>query len=199
MDDYLFKPSSLQALDAVLRKWLPNAVDLRRPIAPSASSHVKSAEVRDAGEAAQVKANGAEVRGRGTGQAAPVQPLPIAAAPIKTNGAAGTPIDIDALAGVLAKYNPEYPRKILALFRSTESNTAAALRELVRTRNSAALVNAAHTAKGSAASAHAVKLAKLCAELERSAKHPEWEAIDVLTTKIEHEFEAVIDFIDTLG
>ncbi|TAL03893.1 MAG: response regulator [Rhodospirillaceae bacterium] len=167
MDDYLFKPSSLEALDIVLNKWLPKAIKLRRPQAPSSTGSAPVHSVRNT-------------------------------TPVKKNGAANPPIDIATLAGVLAKYNPEYPRKILEVFRTTESQTAAKLRELVRTQNATALRAAAHGAKGSAASAYAGKLAGLCAELERSAEQPDWIAIDVLTAKIENEFEEVLSFIENL-
>jgi two-component system sensor histidine kinase/response regulator len=32
MDGYMFKPTSLPALDAMIQKWLPLAVELRRPV-----------------------------------------------------------------------------------------------------------------------------------------------------------------------
>ena len=162
MDDYLSKPTILDTLNQMIRKWLPAAIAARR----------------------SQKAETSKTPALSAAKAPEIQP-------------SSTPLDLTALKGVIGD-DDAFMLEVLILYRSTEQDTAKNLDAHIRARDSIALIEAAHAAKGAARSAYATDLARLYGQLEAAAKSKDWNAIPSLTTKVKKEFQRVMEFVDTL-
>ncbi len=119
------------------------------------------------------------------------------------NGAAiaaknSTPVDTSVLAHLLGNNDPKQLREMLNMYLDTESDVPAALRKLIQERNGAGLAQAAHAAKGAAASAGARRLAEIYKELELCGAKEDWETIEKLAFQIDPTFEEVRKFIHAL-
>jgi HPt (histidine-containing phosphotransfer) domain-containing protein len=167
MDDYLSKPVSLADLDKMVRKWLPKAATLRTRADAKAD---RSARV----------------------------PAPAQAAAARAVVRAGIvpPIDMKGLGNLLGDSDPAFLRDILDSFLTTMNGTPATLRELAAGDDAIALTNAAHAAKGAAASACAETLAGLCKKLEDAGRRADWDEVGRLMPDVDTAFEDVRLFIE---
>ena len=173
MDDYLSKPVSLSDLDKMVRKWLPKAAALRRPVDGAAPSLAAPAAVAPTTVITEI--NGHPARGIGGGTA---------------------PIDLAALGIMLGDSDPDFLGSILESFLTTMEDTPATLQALAAGDDAAEFTSAAHSAKGAAASACAGDLAALCKALEDAGRKEDWGRIRSLIPGVGPAFEDVRRFIE---
>jgi signal transduction histidine kinase/CheY-like chemotaxis protein len=136
---------------------------------------------------------------RGTAGGPPLETLqPAGAAPMDPGATArkGTPIDMAALGVLLGESDPLFLREILESFLTTMDGTPAALRDLAAGDDALTLINAAHAAKGAAASACADELAALCKQLEEAGRNEDWPEIRQVMPEVDTAFEDVRLFIE---
>ena len=105
------------------------------------------------------------------------------------------PVDLSELARLMGNNEPARLTNMLTIYWATESNTPQVLRNLAHARDSRALANAAHGAKGAAASVGATRVADLCKALELSARSGDWEDVAVLTEKVEQGYKTLGAYI----
>ncbi|MEN3974905.1 ATP-binding protein [Emcibacter sp. SYSU 3D8] len=130
---------------------------------------------------------GAELR-RPAGAAPPAVP---AAAP-----SAPAPIDMEVLARILGKDDPNYLRLMLDVFWQSVEDSPAKLHQLAEVRDARQLKSAAHSARGAAASAGANILAELLGILEAAADGQEWRIVDDLLPGVQSAFDDLGAFIE---
>jgi HPt (histidine-containing phosphotransfer) domain-containing protein len=91
--------------------------------------------------------------------------------------------------------DPAYLREMLTVFWDSMADTPDTIRVMTRNRDSRSLVQAAHAAKGAAASACATALADLCKRLEHAARTEQWSEIEDLSPEIADAFDEIEDFV----
>jgi CheY-like chemotaxis protein len=111
---------------------------------------------------------------------------------------AEAPIDMVELARLLGSDADEFLMDTLSFFVETMMETPDDLRRFVRSKDAVALREAAHSAKGAAASAAAPRLTELLQNLENAAAADDWSSISLLLPKIYKEFADVETFIRRL-
>ncbi|MHB1205375.1 MAG: ATP-binding protein [Rhodospirillaceae bacterium] len=135
----------------------------------------------------------AGLRTRADAQAAEAAAEPVGAA---SPAVMTPPIDMGALGELLGDSDPAFLRDILESFITTMNGTPANLRDLAAGDDAIALTNAAHAAKGAAASACAESLAALCKRLEEAGRSEDWDEIGQLMPHVDRAFEEVRIFIE---
>ena len=111
---------------------------------------------------------------------------------------AEAPVDMVELARLLGNDADEFLMDTLSLFVETMADTPDELRRLIRSKDAAALREAAHSAKGAAATAAAPRLTDLLQDLENAAAADDWSSIGLLSPKIYKEFADVETYIRRL-
>lgn len=122
-------------------------------------------------------------------------PAPVAA-PAAPPTAVNVPIDLPALGTLLGDSDPAFLRDILGSFLETMDGTPDALKDLAAGGDAIQLTNAAHAAKGAAASACAEQLAALCKQLEEAGRKEDWDEIGRLMPDVDTAFQDVRVFIE---
>lgn len=168
MDDYLAKPLLLSDLERVLSKWAPQAT--ASPLPEVESLDTKS----DLGRSIRPEP-GLRLIGKGeSGEKHPNHP----------------PVDLDELALILGNDEPKYLKELLEFFLETIVETPRDIARLVEAEDGAGLRDAAHAAKGAAASAAAKPLAELFGKLQVASAAPNWPEIKQTMTEMS---EAIAD------
>lgn len=171
MDDFITKPVSLPALEAVLARWLPAALECGARRAPSPGG--PSPAPAHAGRP-------------------PAEP-PIAGQPAGGPAAEASepPVDLGVIANLRELRRDGEPDPVLefvALFERDAPGRIAALRAATAANDGPALARAAHSLKGAASNLGARPLASLCQQVESLAKLDAREAAP-LVAPIEAELE----------
>jgi signal transduction histidine kinase/CheY-like chemotaxis protein len=166
MDDYISKPAKLKALDAVVRKWLPRAATLRKPMADAPG-------ITRGGE------------NRGSPATTP-----------RVDNAVALPINMRALAEILGSDDPKYLQSTLAVFWKTVEGTSGELQQLIQARDDKKLRKVLHGTMGAAAAAGAEGLGNLIKELDTHARTQNWSEADALSSRISSVFKDLHDFIE---
>jgi CheY-like chemotaxis protein/HPt (histidine-containing phosphotransfer) domain-containing protein len=175
MDDYLTKPFQLDALIAMLGRWLPASPEASAPsreIGPEASAAVDGSAAKEMPS----EAAGA--------------PRPPAVAP----ESAGSPIDAKALDNLraLERQGAEgIVEKAIRYYLEDAPKLMETLREAVSSADSQAVANAAHSLKSSSANLGAVRLAKLSSDLEKVGRAGATEGATALFAEAQAEYERV--------
>jgi CheY-like chemotaxis protein/HPt (histidine-containing phosphotransfer) domain-containing protein len=185
MDDYVSKPVQLAHLNAVLQKWLPAASPDTQP-APTAPALPE----------ASPPAIPAAPATPGPPAAAPspaLTPVPATAVPSKE----GKPVDVGVLEALVGN-DPEVIGEFLRDFRASSDRIGVELRGACKLGQAQAAGAAAHKLKSSARSVGALALGELCAEMERTGKAGDMQALNALLPRFEAELAAVDTYIDSL-
>lgn len=123
---------------------------------------------------------------------------PAVSAPIAREEPATRAVDTSVLAHLLGTSDPKQLRDMLDMYLETESDVPAALQKIIAARDGVALAQAAHAAKGAAASAGAQRLADIYKELEHGGKKEDWATVERLAAHVDPAFEDVRKFIKAL-
>jgi len=86
---------------------------------------------------------------------------------------------------------PDLVVELIDLYLEDTPHRVAAIREALAKTDGQSLERAAHCLKGSSASLGAGQVAVLCEELELIARDFSLQAVEVVVTRLEHEFERV--------
>ena len=86
---------------------------------------------------------------------------------------------------------PDLVVELIDLYLEDTPHRVAAMREAMAKTDGQSLERAAHCLKGSSASLGAGQVAVLCEELEQIARDFSFQAVEVVVTRLEHEFERV--------
>ena len=86
---------------------------------------------------------------------------------------------------------PDLVVELIDLYLEDTPHRVAAIREALAKTDGQSLERAAHCLKGSSASLGAGQVAVLCEELEQIARDFSFQAVEVVVTRLEHEFERV--------
>jgi len=86
---------------------------------------------------------------------------------------------------------PDLVVELIDLYLEDTPHRVAAIREALAKTDGQSLERAAHCLKGSSASLGAGQVAVLCEELELIARNFSLQAVEVVVTRLEHEFERV--------
>ena len=86
---------------------------------------------------------------------------------------------------------PDLVVELIDLYLEDTPHRVAAMREAMAKTDGQSLERAAHCLKGSSASLGAGQVAVLCEELEQIARDFSLQAVEVVVTRLEHEFERV--------
>jgi len=180
MDAHLYKPTNLQTLDATIKKWLPAAGLARRPT--------------DGAPVANL--NGAQPTAAAWKAATGIIPMPKAAGTSQAVTSVVNALDMEVLSSLIGSSDPELLREVMVMYLENESKSPAKISALVAQQDAVALVQAAHSAKGAAASLGATWLADLCKRIEHGAPQQDWAAMRALSDEIAVAFEEVRSFIE---
>lgn len=96
-------------------------------------------------------------------------------------------LDPDVLSALREVMEDEYPDLLETFLRDSEER----LSDLRKAKDASRFMNAAHSFKGSSSNMGAVRLAKLCHELEQCAKERKMADIEKLLEKIDSEFAII--------
>lgn len=88
--------------------------------------------------------------------------------------------------------------RVLRAFESSLLRLAPQLREARRHGDMTAIRHVAHTLKSSAASVGALRLARLCAEIEAGARQEACAAMPVLLDDVDREFDVVLQALQPM-
>jgi CheY-like chemotaxis protein/HPt (histidine-containing phosphotransfer) domain-containing protein len=180
MDDYLSKPVQLAQLNAILQKWLPaNAPNIQpAQTAPSlpAPSPAAAPAAPDTSAAAPASTS-----------------APVTATPSKE----GKPVDVGVLEALVGN-DPEVISEFLRDFRASSGRIAAELHSACKLGQAQTAGAAAHKLKSSARSVGALSLGELCAEMERTGKAGDMQALNALLPRFDAELGVVDTYIDSL-
>jgi PAS domain S-box-containing protein len=198
MDGYLAKPVKLMKLGDILENFMSqtscyarkNAAAIRNP-----DAHVQV----DATALPTARASSAAPHGTDITDEAE-RPGEICAGASRKPIASSVPpqdepIDFELLATVLGSDNKTYMQEILSVFWECVADTAEELAALAAAREAGPLRNAAHSAKGAAASAGANHVSKLLARLETAAVEEDWSQVEDLMPTIGAAFVDLKQFI----
>ena len=165
MDDYLSKPVQLVNLKAMLKKWLPVAVEAV-PIQSTQNNPLDSFNT----------------------------PIPPPTPSLK-GGKNTAPVDVNVLKALVGD-DAATIRDFLHDFRLSAAKIAVELRTACATGQAGAAGALAHKFKSSARSVGALALGELCAEMEKSGKAGDSEALTMLLSKFEQELASVEGYIE---
>ena len=182
MDDYLSKPVQLAHLNAILQKWLP--------VAPPNTQPSPTAPALPGASPPSAPAP------PGTPAAAPA-PAPTSAPATATHSKEGKPVDVSVLEALVGN-DPEVISEFLRDFRASSDRIAVELRSACKLGQPQAAGAAAHKLKSSARSVGALALGELCAEMERTGKAGDMQALNALLPRFDAELGAVDTYIDSL-
>ena len=170
MDDHLCKPFSLDALRAVLQRWMP-AFALRAPAGePSRST-----------EAGLPADSPAVARSAEAGPVVEVEPPP------------SEHLDPSRLNAVrsLKSAGPDLADRVIRLFLETTPSTVASLRLAASSGNAPQVRLAAHSLRGCGRELGAVRLGHLCQEIENLVRAGKVLDAPSMLPELEHEYEVV--------
>ena len=88
--------------------------------------------------------------------------------------------------------------RVLRAFETSLVRLAPQMREARQRSDMAAIRHIAHTVKSSAASVGALRLSRLCAEIEAGARQEVCEAMPVLLDDVDREFDVVLQAVQPL-
>ncbi len=169
MDDYVSKPVQLAHLNAMLQKWLPPvSPDTHPPAIPPLSSTAAADTIP---------------------VAAPVAPV--------IRSPEGKPVEVGILEELVGN-DPAVISEFLRDFRTSSGRIAAEIRNACQAGQAQTAGAAAHKLKSSARSVGALALGELCAEMERTGKAGDMQALNALLPRFEAELDAVDAYIDSL-
>lgn len=100
---------------------------------------------------------------------------------------ADTHLDRDVLSALQEVMEGEYPTLLDTFIADSEER----LRVLRKAEDTAQLMNAAHSFKGSSSNMGAIRLAELCSELEQRVRQESLAGIEKLVGEIDGEFAIV--------
>jgi two-component system, sensor histidine kinase and response regulator len=97
-------------------------------------------------------------------------------------------------------FEPAVDRELMLelkpVFISSTEACLSRMAEAIRTRDSAAIVDVAHELKGSGLAVGAVKMARLCKEMEAAVKEAKFDVLSDLHSQLNHSFEKAQKSID---
>jgi CheY-like chemotaxis protein/HPt (histidine-containing phosphotransfer) domain-containing protein len=187
MDDYLTKPVAIADLEAAVARWLPRALDLRRPRPagpppPGPGADDSAADPEDDASA-----------GTDTGTDATAPPGAGA-----TGAGAGEPVLDTAYMLELVGGDAAMLKGLLEEFvESTGPDVAATVAALTDRRMEAAQ-KAAHAVSGAARSAGALRLGAVCKSIEQAVMAGDHEAAVALTAAVQPAFDEAVAAIRSL-
>jgi HPt (histidine-containing phosphotransfer) domain-containing protein len=100
---------------------------------------------------------------------------------------------------MLGSSDKSYLKTILQFFLDTMSDTPQEMARLIATKNNTGLRDAAHSAKGAAASAGAKPLAELLKKLQAASESADWPVIDELAPQISDALDGVSEFTEKMA
>jgi signal transduction histidine kinase/CheY-like chemotaxis protein len=109
------------------------------------------------------------------------------------------PVDLSALGAMLSSSDKLYLKTILQFFLDTMSDTPQEMARLIATKNNTGLRDAAHSAKGAAASAGAKPLAELLKRPQAASEKADWPVIDELAPQISDALAGVSEFTENMA
>jgi PAS domain S-box-containing protein len=109
------------------------------------------------------------------------------------------PVDLALLSQILGEQDEVALLEILTMFTDQFPPLLVSLKSAIDSRDPQAVQEAAHGAKGAAASAAAVPLKVLLDSLEREAHTANWRSIKIKTSSVESEFRRVVEFCRARG
>ena len=171
MDDYLGKPVQLASLKAVLKKWLPTVISGAIP-AETTSSETTSSETTST----------ETISTEGASRVSPI-------------AATSAAIDVNVLKALIGD-GEAMLREFLHDFGISTAKIAVELRTACAAGQAAAAGAVAHKLKSSARSVGAMELGDLCAEMEKTGKAGDVEALAVILPKFEQALANVENFLD---
>jgi two-component system sensor histidine kinase/response regulator len=180
MDEHLSKPFSLDALRAVLERWMPSSA-LPALALRAAAGEPAAARSAKAAKPAMVRTM-------------PPAGLPAEAAGTVTPGAkARVRLDPGHLAAVraLKSGGPDLAERVIRLFLDTAPGTVAKLQQAAATANAPEMSRAAHSLGGSSRELGALALGQLCQEIEQLVRGGQVSDATLLLPALERELEAV--------
>ncbi len=118
--------------------------------------------------------------------------------PVDEDAVGDLPVNTVKLARLLGTDDPEFLNEMLEFFWETVAKTPKELRDLIEAEDAVALQEAAHSAKGAAASAAAEILTGLLQDLRSAAEAEDWSAIHDLLPTIDIAFSDVGAHIRTI-
>lgn len=178
MDDFISKPVTAEALDEVLRRWLP----LYQPAAPRAAPRPE-----EVGPTSSRRVPPPEPSSPGHPHRAPAPSSPGLHVPAAV-------IDLGMLHGLRATQRPGDPdvvAEVIAIFLADAPARLAALKEAVEQGDLATAGRTAHTLKGSAGHLGAKTLVALCARFEDKARVGAADSARFAVEAIEEELDRV--------
>ena len=182
MDDHLCKPFSLDALRAVLQRWMP-AFALRAPASALRATAGESERSAEAGVPAPSTEAGlpAVARSAEAGPVVEVEPPP------------SEHLDPSRLNAVrsLKSAGPDLADRVIRLFLETTPSTLANLRLAASSGNAPQVRLAAHSLRGCGRELGAVRLGHLCQEIENLVRAGKVLDAPSMLPELEHEYELV--------
>jgi CheY-like chemotaxis protein/HPt (histidine-containing phosphotransfer) domain-containing protein len=175
MDDYLTKPFQLDALIAMLGRWLPSSPEASAP--PRGNGAETVARVDES--AAEESSLGTDGDGRPTAVTPKCASSPIDAKTLDNLRA----LERQGAAGIVEKAIRYYLEDAPKLMET--------LREALSSADSQAVANAAHSLKASSANLGALRLAKLSSDLEKAGRAGATEGAPALFAETQAEYERV--------
>ncbi|MDE2366929.1 MAG: Hpt domain-containing protein, partial [Betaproteobacteria bacterium] len=174
MDDYVSKPVQLTHLNAVLQKWLPSTSHEGQPASAAPLPSVPPVPPVAAPDTI---------------------PMTAPAAPV-IRSAGEKPVEVRVLEELVGN-DPEVIGEFLRDFRASSGRIAAEIRSACQAGQAQIAGAAAHKLKSSARSVGALALGELCAEMERTGKAGDMQALNALLPRFEAELGAVDAYIDS--
>ena len=184
MDDHLCKPFSLDALRAVLQRWMP-AFALRAPASALRATAGEPARSTEAGlpadSPAVARSAEAGARSAEAGPVVEVEPPP------------SEHLDPSRLNAVrsLKSAGPDLADRVIRLFLETTPGTVANLRLAASSGNAPQVRLAAHSLRGCGRELGAVRLGHLCQEIENLVRAGKVLDAPSMLPELEHEYEVV--------
>ncbi len=184
MDDHLCKPFSLDALRAVLQRWMP-AFALRATAGEPARSTEAGlpADSPAVARSAEAGARSAEAGAR-SAEAGPV---------VEVEPPPSEHLDPSRLNAVrsLKSAGPDLADRVIRLFLETTPSTLANLRLAASSGNAPQVRLAAHSLRGCGRELGAVRLGHLCQEIENLVRAGKVLDAPSMLPELEHEYELV--------
>ena len=189
MDDYLAKPVELATLEAMVARWLPKALELRRPAAAPPPAVAIPAVAKPAASRSEAPAAAPEP--------ALVPPPASAPEPVPAAGAASGPapavLDVAFVVGLFG--DKEAARPMMDYFLETTAPTLEQLACHLETGHVEDSRFAAHSIAGAARTAGAGELAAVAAHLEAAVVESGIEAARPLLPAVRDAFARVTEAV----
>ena len=161
MDDYLSKPTSLEKLDKMLRKWIPEETRLERKRKFSAAS---ASNDGDSAAQPEEEKEPSEDNGKGSDRFA----------------------QLTDFEDVLP---PEMVSELIPLFIDSTGTTLNKIEKALSQRDASPVAELAHELKSAAAGVGAAKVSAISTELELSAKQENWVQMKKTFDKLRKAFD----------